>query len=220
MFDAYAEELRGDEPIASWRRAFATRESDIVHLLTSATVRWPQRLDRLVPALHCPTGPRSRSCSSRPTRRRSPRRVAWLEPELAADRVRRVEARRAACRAGRPSAAAIAAPTVQRRPRPSRSSSSPCRRAPTWPAWTSQYEGSASPIFFITPPVIGNQVPPRSASSAVAPPITGPIESGVSRWPNTIPSAGEREQADEDQARHPHPLAAGEADAERCVPAR
>ncbi len=42
MFDAYAEKLRGDRPISSWRRGFRTRESDIVHLLTGATVRWPQ----------------------------------------------------------------------------------------------------------------------------------------------------------------------------------
>ena len=42
MFDVYAEKLRGDRPISSWRRGFRTRESDIVHLLTGATVRWPQ----------------------------------------------------------------------------------------------------------------------------------------------------------------------------------
>ena len=59
----------------------------------------------------------------------------------------------------------------------------------TWPAWTSQYDGSASPIFVIVLPVIGNQVPPRIANTAVAPPIAGPIESGVSRWPKTMPSA-------------------------------
>src|SRR5579871_1130479 len=41
MFDAYADELRGDEPIASWRATFSTRESDIVHVLSGATVRWP-----------------------------------------------------------------------------------------------------------------------------------------------------------------------------------
>src|SRR6185437_10793755 len=41
MFDAYADELRGERPIATWRRVFRTRESDIVHLLASATVRWP-----------------------------------------------------------------------------------------------------------------------------------------------------------------------------------
>ncbi len=42
MFDRYAEELRGEQPIAAWRRAYATRESEIVQLLAGATVRWPQ----------------------------------------------------------------------------------------------------------------------------------------------------------------------------------
>ena len=41
MFDAYAGELAGDPPIDSWRRVFATRESDIVELLSAATERWP-----------------------------------------------------------------------------------------------------------------------------------------------------------------------------------
>ncbi len=41
MFDAYAEELRGGKPISSWRHVYRTRESDIVHVLASATVRWP-----------------------------------------------------------------------------------------------------------------------------------------------------------------------------------
>jgi molybdenum cofactor synthesis domain-containing protein len=41
MFNLYADEFSGDLPIASWRRTLATRESEIVHLLTSATVRWP-----------------------------------------------------------------------------------------------------------------------------------------------------------------------------------
>jgi len=42
MFDAYAHELRGPDPIAHWRRAYRTRESDIVQVLTGATVRWPK----------------------------------------------------------------------------------------------------------------------------------------------------------------------------------
>src|SRR5262249_37859876 len=41
MFEAYAGEFEGDEPIASWRRVVETRESEIVHLLASATTRWP-----------------------------------------------------------------------------------------------------------------------------------------------------------------------------------
>src|SRR5205085_1879941 len=42
MFDAYAEKFRGDMPISSWRRSYRTRESEIVQLLTAATVRWPK----------------------------------------------------------------------------------------------------------------------------------------------------------------------------------
>ncbi len=44
MFDAIAEEFRGDPPIASWRRTYRTRESEIVGLLAEATDRWPDVL--------------------------------------------------------------------------------------------------------------------------------------------------------------------------------
>jgi nicotinamide-nucleotide amidase len=42
MFDAYAEELRGGSPIASWRRVLRGHgESEIADLLVEATERWP-----------------------------------------------------------------------------------------------------------------------------------------------------------------------------------
>ena len=41
MFDAVAGELAGGAPIASWRRTYRTRESDIVEQLAEATERWP-----------------------------------------------------------------------------------------------------------------------------------------------------------------------------------
>jgi molybdopterin-biosynthesis enzyme MoeA-like protein len=44
MFDAIADEFRGGPPIAVWRRAYRTRESDIVAILAEADERWPEVL--------------------------------------------------------------------------------------------------------------------------------------------------------------------------------
>jgi molybdenum cofactor synthesis domain-containing protein len=41
MFDAVAEEFRRGDPIASWRRTYHTRESEIAALLVEAGDRWP-----------------------------------------------------------------------------------------------------------------------------------------------------------------------------------
>jgi molybdenum cofactor synthesis domain-containing protein len=41
MFDRYADELRGDRPIETWRRRLATRESTIASALEQATASWP-----------------------------------------------------------------------------------------------------------------------------------------------------------------------------------
>jgi molybdenum cofactor synthesis domain-containing protein len=41
MFDRYADELRADRPIGSWRRRYQTRESTISPALVEATERWP-----------------------------------------------------------------------------------------------------------------------------------------------------------------------------------
>jgi molybdenum cofactor synthesis domain-containing protein len=42
MFGRYADELRGERPIAVWRRRFPTRESRIAPVLEAATERWPE----------------------------------------------------------------------------------------------------------------------------------------------------------------------------------
>jgi molybdenum cofactor synthesis domain-containing protein len=44
MFDRYADELRADRPIGSWRRRYRTRESVISPALAEATERWPDVL--------------------------------------------------------------------------------------------------------------------------------------------------------------------------------
>jgi nicotinamide-nucleotide amidase len=41
MFDRYAEDLRAEQPIGSWRRRYRTRESIIAPALVEATERWP-----------------------------------------------------------------------------------------------------------------------------------------------------------------------------------
>jgi molybdenum cofactor synthesis domain-containing protein len=56
MFDSVAEELAGGQPIASWRRTYRTRESDIVELLAEATERWPEVLVGSYPRFDA-TGP-------------------------------------------------------------------------------------------------------------------------------------------------------------------
>ncbi len=81
MFDAYAEELRGAQPIASWRRTLATRESDIVHLLASATVRWPTVAIGSYPRF-TPEGPEVEVVLKSADPRALAEAAAWLEPEL------------------------------------------------------------------------------------------------------------------------------------------
>ena len=56
MFDSVAEELADGPPIASWRRTYRTRESDIVELLAEATDRWPEVLVGSYPRFDA-TGP-------------------------------------------------------------------------------------------------------------------------------------------------------------------
>jgi hypothetical protein len=56
------------------------------------------------------------------------------------------------------------------------------------PACTSQYDGSSSTTECSHPCwASGPQAPPSRANSAVIPPIAGPMESTVSRWPMTMP---------------------------------
>ena len=56
MFDAVAADFAGGPPIASWRRTYRTRESDIVELLAEATERWPDVLVGSYPRFDA-TGP-------------------------------------------------------------------------------------------------------------------------------------------------------------------
>ncbi|HZQ03667.1 MAG TPA: molybdopterin-binding protein [Gaiellaceae bacterium] len=84
MFDRYAEELRGEQPIAAWRRAYATRESEIVQLLAGATVRWPQVRIGSYPRF-LPEGPEVEIVLKSSDAAALAEAVAWLEPAL--DRV-------------------------------------------------------------------------------------------------------------------------------------
>ena len=80
MFDAYAEKLRGEQPIASWRR-LSDRESDIVHLLAGATVRWPRVSIGSYPRFK-PAGPEVEIVLKSADAGALAQAVAWLEPEL------------------------------------------------------------------------------------------------------------------------------------------
>jgi molybdenum cofactor synthesis domain-containing protein len=82
MFDAYADQFEGDNPIASWRRAYKTRESDVVHLLTAATVRWPNVSIGSYPRF-LDDGPEVEIVLKSADPRSLGQAVAWLEPELA-----------------------------------------------------------------------------------------------------------------------------------------
>jgi len=81
MFEAYADKLRGETPIASWRHTFSTRESDIVHLLTGATVRWPKVTIGSYPRF-TPQGPEVEIVLKSADAKALTEAVAWLEPEL------------------------------------------------------------------------------------------------------------------------------------------
>jgi molybdopterin-biosynthesis enzyme MoeA-like protein len=81
MFDRYAEELRGDRPIVSWRRLYRTRESTITPALSEATERWPAVLVGSYPSFDA-AGPEVEVVlkSSDPDLLEEAR--AWLESEL------------------------------------------------------------------------------------------------------------------------------------------
>jgi len=83
MFDLYAEELRGETPISSWRRTYRTRESDIVGLLAGATVRWPQVRIGSYPRF-LPDGPEVEIVLKSAAPANLAAAVAWLEPNLEA----------------------------------------------------------------------------------------------------------------------------------------
>jgi nicotinamide-nucleotide amidase len=81
MFNAYADQLRGELPIAAWRRAYRTRESEIVQLLTGATVRWPQVSIGSYPRF-LPDGPEVEVVLKSEDSTALAAAVAWLEPAL------------------------------------------------------------------------------------------------------------------------------------------
>ncbi len=56
MFETLAHELRRERPIASWRRTYRARESEIVTVLAEAGERWPEVLVGSYPSFH-PGGP-------------------------------------------------------------------------------------------------------------------------------------------------------------------
>jgi nicotinamide-nucleotide amidase len=81
MFDAYSDRFRGDRPISSWRRAYRVRESEIVHLLTGATVRWPKVSIGSYPRF-LPEGPEVEIVLKSAEPQALADAVAWLEPAL------------------------------------------------------------------------------------------------------------------------------------------
>jgi molybdenum cofactor synthesis domain-containing protein len=83
MFDHYADELRGDTPTAAWRRAFRTRESEIVQLLSGATVRWPGVRIGSYPHFP-PEGPQVEIVLKSADAQALAEAAAWLERGLAA----------------------------------------------------------------------------------------------------------------------------------------
>jgi molybdenum cofactor synthesis domain-containing protein len=82
MFDAYAEKFRGAQPIAAWRRAYSTRESDIVHLLTAANVRWPNVSIGSYPRFKA-DGPEVEIVLKSADAKALSKASSWLERELA-----------------------------------------------------------------------------------------------------------------------------------------
>jgi nicotinamide-nucleotide amidase len=81
MFEVYAESFRGDQPIEAWRRTLATRESDIVHLLTKATVSWPNVSIGSYPRFTA-DGPEVEVVLKSSDAKALAEAVRWLEPEL------------------------------------------------------------------------------------------------------------------------------------------
>jgi molybdenum cofactor synthesis domain-containing protein len=82
MFDHHVDELHGDDPISAWRQAYRTRESEIVGLLTGATVRWPQVRIGSYPRF-LPDGPEVEIVLKSDDAGALAEAVAWLEPQLA-----------------------------------------------------------------------------------------------------------------------------------------
>jgi nicotinamide-nucleotide amidase len=81
MFDMYADQLRGETPISTWRRAYRTRESEIVQILTGATVRWPKVRIGSYPRF-LPDGPEVEVVLKSSDQTALAEAVAWIQPQL------------------------------------------------------------------------------------------------------------------------------------------
>jgi hypothetical protein len=81
MFDSIAEELRRGNPIATWRRTLATRESTISRLLVEAGERFSGVLVGSYPMFD-PGGPHVELVLKSSDEDELRAAVAWLEPEL------------------------------------------------------------------------------------------------------------------------------------------
>jgi molybdenum cofactor synthesis domain-containing protein len=81
MFELYAGEFRGEQPISSWRRAYRARESEVVHVLAGATVRWPEVRIGSYPRF-LPDGPEVEIVLKSADAKKLAEAVAWLEPGL------------------------------------------------------------------------------------------------------------------------------------------
>jgi molybdopterin-biosynthesis enzyme MoeA-like protein len=82
MFDLYADELRGEAPIESWRRRLSrTRESTISPALVTATERWPTVGVGSYPSFEA-TGPEVEVVLKSADPDALAAAVAWLDSEL------------------------------------------------------------------------------------------------------------------------------------------
>ncbi len=81
MFDLYADELRGEAAIESWRRLYRTRESTIVPALVTATERWPGVSVGSYPSFR-ETGPEVEVVLKSADSDALAAATAWLESEL------------------------------------------------------------------------------------------------------------------------------------------
>ena len=116
--------------------------------------------------------------------------------------------RPAPCRVGTPTRRARSAPTVHRAMTIQAVAGHPLPVTADLPAWTSQYDGSSLGELACRKPSPSDRTP-RPADQGeqrVRPPIAGPIESTVSRWPTQDAEHGEGDQPDQDEAGHRQPV--------------
>jgi molybdenum cofactor synthesis domain-containing protein len=81
MFETIAEDLRGPAPIASWRRTYRTRESELVATLVAAVERYPQVLVGSYPRFHA-GGPEVEIVVKSSDSEALATASAWIESEL------------------------------------------------------------------------------------------------------------------------------------------